>query len=76
MQSDIERTLAQLEKEGAILKEISLPHISYAVSSYYNHATAEASSYLSVLMASVMVIEPQRFISYSFICQIRSEGFW
>jgi aspartyl-tRNA(Asn)/glutamyl-tRNA(Gln) amidotransferase subunit A len=43
----IEKTLAQLEKEGAILKEISLPHISYAVSSYYIIATAEASSNLS-----------------------------
>ena len=43
----LENTLANLEKEGAKIKEISLPHISYAVSSYYIIATAEASSNLS-----------------------------
>ena len=39
--------LAKLESEGAVLKEVSLPHIGYAVSSYYIIATAEASSNLS-----------------------------
>lgn len=39
--------LAKLEGEGAVLKEVSLPHIGYAVSSYYIIATAEASSNLS-----------------------------
>ena len=43
----IEGILKKLEAEGATLKEISLPHISYAVSSYYIIATAEASSNLS-----------------------------
>ena len=43
----IEGMLKKLEAEGATLKEISLPHISYAVSSYYIIATAEASSNLS-----------------------------
>ena len=39
--------LAKMEKEGATLREISLPNIGYAVSSYYIIATAEASSNLS-----------------------------
>lgn len=43
----IELMLKKLEAEGATIKEISLPHISYAVSSYYIIATAEASSNLS-----------------------------
>ena len=43
----IESMLKKLEAEGAILKEISLPNIGYAVSSYYIIATAEASSNLS-----------------------------
>lgn len=43
----IEGMLKKLEAEGATIKEVSLPHISYAVSSYYIIATAEASSNLS-----------------------------
>ena len=43
----IEAALAKLEKEGAILKEISLSSIRYAIESYYIIATAEASSNLS-----------------------------
>ena len=43
----IDSMLKKMEKEGAILKEISLPNIGYAVSSYYIIATAEASSNLS-----------------------------
>lgn len=39
--------IARLESEGATLKEISLPSIQYAISSYYIIATAEASSNLS-----------------------------
>ena len=37
----------ELEKQGAIVKEISLPFIGYAVPTYYIIATAEASSNLS-----------------------------
>ena len=40
----IDNMLKKLEAEGATLKEVSLPHIGYAVSSYYIIATAEASS--------------------------------
>ena len=43
----IEIALGKLEKEGAILKEVSLPSIRYAIESYYIIATAEASSNLS-----------------------------
>jgi len=43
----IETALHKLEKEGAILKEVSLPSIRYAIESYYIIAPAEASSNLS-----------------------------
>jgi len=43
----IEASLSKLEKEGAILKEVSLPSIRYAIESYYIIAPAEASSNLS-----------------------------
>ncbi|HEX6768282.1 MAG TPA: amidase family protein, partial [Candidatus Binatia bacterium] len=37
----------QLEKDGARIEEISLPHTAYAVAVYYIVATAEASSNLA-----------------------------
>ncbi|MDR1812984.1 MAG: Asp-tRNA(Asn)/Glu-tRNA(Gln) amidotransferase subunit GatA [Candidatus Fibromonas sp.] len=43
----IETALGKLEKEGAVLKEVSLPSIRYAIESYYIIAPAEASSNLS-----------------------------
>jgi len=39
--------LAHLEKNGAIVEEVSLPHTAYAVAVYYIVATAEASSNLA-----------------------------
>lgn len=45
--SAIEALLKMAESEGAELREISMPNIHYAVSSYYIIATAEASSNLS-----------------------------
>jgi aspartyl-tRNA(Asn)/glutamyl-tRNA(Gln) amidotransferase subunit A len=51
MQTEVERAVRQgvglLEKNGAIIEEISLPHTEYAVAVYYIVATAEASSNLS-----------------------------
>lgn len=43
----IRNALSLLEKEGVTLKEISLPHSSYALSVYYIINTAEASSNLA-----------------------------
>jgi aspartyl-tRNA(Asn)/glutamyl-tRNA(Gln) amidotransferase subunit A len=41
------RAIGELESQGAIVKEISLPHTEYAVAVYYIVATAEASSNLA-----------------------------
>jgi aspartyl-tRNA(Asn)/glutamyl-tRNA(Gln) amidotransferase subunit A len=43
----IRNAIRQLEKSGAVIEEISLPHTEYAVSVYYIIATAEASSNLA-----------------------------
>jgi aspartyl-tRNA(Asn)/glutamyl-tRNA(Gln) amidotransferase subunit A len=47
VKTTLETSLQKLEKEGAILKEVSLPSLEHAISTYYILATAEASSNLS-----------------------------
>jgi aspartyl-tRNA(Asn)/glutamyl-tRNA(Gln) amidotransferase subunit A len=43
----VRNAVRQLEKNGAVIEEISLPHTEYAVAVYYIVATAEASSNLA-----------------------------
>ncbi len=43
----VEAAIEQLKKQGAIIKEITLPHTPYSVATYYVVATAEASSNLA-----------------------------
>ena len=47
IKNDIDQVLQKMEKEGAILKPISLPNMEYGIAAYYVIATAEASSNLS-----------------------------
>jgi aspartyl-tRNA(Asn)/glutamyl-tRNA(Gln) amidotransferase subunit A len=51
MQPEVEQAIRtairELEKNGAVIEEISLPHTEYAVAVYYIVATAEASSNLA-----------------------------
>ncbi len=47
VEAAVRAAIAQLEKEGAELVEISLPHTSYGVAIYYILAPAEASSNLA-----------------------------
>lgn len=43
----LEQRAAQLEAEGAVVQEVSLPHTAYGIATYYILATAEASSNLA-----------------------------
>ncbi|MDR2555747.1 MAG: aspartyl/glutamyl-tRNA amidotransferase subunit A [Fibromonadaceae bacterium] len=43
----VENALHKLEREGAVLKEVSLPHIQYAMPSYCTLVNAEATQSLS-----------------------------
>ncbi len=43
----VRSAIRELEKHGAVIEEISLPHTEYAVAVYYIVATAEASSNLA-----------------------------
>jgi aspartyl-tRNA(Asn)/glutamyl-tRNA(Gln) amidotransferase subunit A len=47
IRSAIEARIKALEAEGAIIKEISLPHTEFAIATYYIIATAEASANLA-----------------------------
>ncbi len=47
VESAVRTAIKLLEKEGASVKPISLPHTGYAVSTYYILATSEASSNLA-----------------------------
>ncbi len=51
MQPEVDRAVREavrlLEKNGALIEEISLPHTEYAIAVYYIVATAEASSNLA-----------------------------
>lgn len=47
VETKISETIKLLEKQGAIIKEISLPSTDYALSSYYIISSAEASSNLA-----------------------------
>ncbi len=47
VKASVEESLGLLEKQGAILVNITLPHTEYAVATYYIICTAEASSNLA-----------------------------
>ncbi len=47
IRTGIEEAVAVLEREGAEIREVSLPHTPYAISAYYLIATAEAGSNLA-----------------------------
>jgi aspartyl-tRNA(Asn)/glutamyl-tRNA(Gln) amidotransferase subunit A len=47
VENSVRAAIRQLERDGAKLEEISLPHTEYAVAVYYIVATAEASSNLA-----------------------------
>ncbi len=47
VEQSVRKAVGHLEKNGAVIEEISLPHTDYAVAVYYIVATAEASSNLA-----------------------------
>jgi aspartyl-tRNA(Asn)/glutamyl-tRNA(Gln) amidotransferase subunit A len=47
IKSSVEKSIDILRKNGAIIKEVSLPHTEYTIAAYYILATAEASSNLA-----------------------------
>ncbi|MBF0432275.1 MAG: Asp-tRNA(Asn)/Glu-tRNA(Gln) amidotransferase subunit GatA [Fibrobacteria bacterium] len=76
MKASIDKMITKLEKEGAVIKEVSMPHVDYGVSAYYIIATAEASSNLSRYDGVRYTIRPESVTDItSLYFKTRAEGF-
>jgi len=76
VQARVSETLEIFKKEGAILKEVSLPHSQYGIAVYYLVATAEAASNLSRYDGIRYGHRAKEFSSLKdLMMQTRSEGF-
>ncbi len=76
VESAVREALTLMEKEGAELVEISLPHSQYAVAAYYIIAPAEASSNLARYDGVKYGFRAQEYTDLlSLYKKTRSEGF-
>lgn len=65
-----------IEKEGVIIEEISLPHTSYGIATYYIIATAEASSNLARFDGVKYGFRSKNYKNlYEMYTKTRGEGF-
>ncbi len=76
VRESLEAVLAKLESAGAVIREISLPNIQYAVASYYVIATAEASANLARFDGVRYTYRSSQATDlYEMYAKSRSEGF-
>jgi len=70
------KALETLEKEGAVMREVSIPSFQYAIAAYYVIATAEASANLS-RFDGVRYTTRSKDVTdlFSLYAKSRSEGF-
>jgi len=72
----IRKVLREMESEGAVIEELSLPHTDYAIATYYILATAEASSNLARYDGTRYGFRSEGALDLSeMYCQTRSQGF-
>ena len=76
VEEKIRAALASLERSGAKLTEVSMPHTEYAVATYYVLATAEASSNLARYDGVHYGFRSAEYADMiDMYCRTRSEGF-
>ncbi len=76
IEKNLQSNLKVLEKEGAIIREASIPHTPYGIAVYYLVATAEAASNLARYDGIRYGKRVEQFKSLKdLIMQTRSEGF-
>jgi aspartyl-tRNA(Asn)/glutamyl-tRNA(Gln) amidotransferase subunit A len=76
VRSAVMKALEVLEKNGAVVKEISLPSFKYAIAAYYVIATAEASANLSRFDGVRYTIRSKEAKDlFGLYAKTRSEGF-
>ena len=72
----IRAALQVYEDQGALLKDVTLPHSRYAIAAYYLVATAEASSNLARYDGVHFGHRAAKFANLiDMVCQSRGEGF-
>lgn len=71
----VEEALRHLETLGAIVQEVSLPHVDYALDAYYVIAPAEASSNLARYDGVRYGLRSDRDSLLEMYCSTRREGF-
>lgn len=76
IRSAIDSAVEILKKNGAVVTEVSLPHTSYTIATYYILATAEASSNLARYDGARYGYRSEQATDlYSMYVKSRSEGF-
>jgi aspartyl-tRNA(Asn)/glutamyl-tRNA(Gln) amidotransferase subunit A len=71
----VQAAVQQLEKLGAELVEVSLPHTEYAIATYYIVATAEASANLARFDGIRYGLRVDGSTPYDLYCRTRGTGF-
>jgi aspartyl-tRNA(Asn)/glutamyl-tRNA(Gln) amidotransferase subunit A len=70
----VQAAVQQLEKLGAELVEVSLPHTEYAIATYYIVATAEASANLARFDGIRYGLRVDGSTPYELYCRTRGTG--
>ena len=76
MRDSFKNAISILEKDGAKIEEINLPHIEYSLPAYYVIAPAECSANLADMMELDLAIEAERIFFRGSLCKFKNRRIW